>query len=293
MIDSADIASGKGHRQENFPVASRLVSPRYRPAILAFYQFARAADDVADHARLSKRDKLALLDGLEETLLGNSNAQTAAIALRAALKEHQLSPRHALDLLVAFRLDVTKNRYDTWQDLLDYCRYSAMPVGRFVLDLHGEHTNTWPANDALCAALQIINHLQDCGKDYRCIDRVYVPLDALSAVGIDVTALGADTASPALRQCLSALARKTAELLDHSAGFASMIVDFRLSLEVTVIQRLAQNLVRRLSERDPLSEPVHLGKLQFAAVAAAAALRGLIGRLWRHAGAKTREGGTI
>ena len=76
---------------------------------------------------------------------------------------------------------VTKLRYRDWDDLIDYCRYSAMPVGRFVLDVHGESRDTWPANDALCAALQVINHLQDCAKDYRELNRVYIPEDALLA----------------------------------------------------------------------------------------------------------------
>ena len=97
------------------------------------------------------------------------------MSLRTVLAEKKLDPVHALDLLEAFRRDVTKLRYRDWDDLLDYCRYSAMPVGRFVLDVHGESRGTWPANDALCAALQIINHLQDCAKDYRELNRVYIP----------------------------------------------------------------------------------------------------------------------
>ena len=92
-----------------------------------------------------------------------------------------LATSHALDLLDAFRRDVTKPRYANWDELMDYCRYSAAPVGRFVLDVHGESRATWPASDALCAALQVINHLQDCGKDRRELDRVYVPQDALAA----------------------------------------------------------------------------------------------------------------
>src|SRR6185369_16818484 len=108
--------------------------------------------------------------------------------------------------LEAFRRDVTKLRYRDWDDLIDYCRYSAMPVGRFVLDVHGESRGTWPANDALCAALQIINHLQDCGKDYRELDRVYIPAAALAAADIDVTALAASKAGPALKQVIAGLA---------------------------------------------------------------------------------------
>ena len=92
-----------------------------------------------------------------------------------------MPPRHALDVLIAFRMDVTKLRYENWDEVIHYCRYSAMPVGRFMLDVHGESTSTWAASDALCAGLQINNHLQDCGKDFRDLNRVYLPRDALAA----------------------------------------------------------------------------------------------------------------
>jgi hydroxysqualene synthase len=167
MITPAEARSGKGHRDENFPVASRVIHPRHRGPILAFYEFVRTADDIADHPSLPPQEKLALLDRLEASLLGSRDDDAVGVALRSQLDERQLSPRHAQDLLTAFRLDVTKLRYRDWDDLIDYCRYSAMPVGRFVLDVHGESRATWGANDALCAALQNINHLQDCGKDYR------------------------------------------------------------------------------------------------------------------------------
>ncbi len=136
--DPAALRSGKGHRDENFPVASRLIHPRHRGAILAFYEFVRVADDIADHASLGEREKLDFLDRLEAGLLGQSDEQPEAVALRTVLRERNLSPRHAQDLLTAFRMDVTKLRYRDWDDLMGYCSYSAMPVGRFVLDVHGE-----------------------------------------------------------------------------------------------------------------------------------------------------------
>src|SRR5262249_42528038 len=160
MITPAEARSGKGHRDENFPVASRLIHPRHRGPILAFYEFVRTADDIADHSTLAPQEKLALLDRLQPALLGKSAADPVAdpvcVASRSQIAARQLSPRHAQDLLAAFRLDVTKLRYRDWDDLIGYCTYSAMPVGRFVLDVHGESRATWPANDALCAALQII-----------------------------------------------------------------------------------------------------------------------------------------
>ncbi len=267
MSSASDMRSGKGSSDENFPVASWLVAPRHRRLILAFYDFARAADDVGDHPTLDAATKLAMLDQMERTLQGRDDIEPAALPLRLALAERGLSTRHGLDLLVAFKRDCIKNRYDDWVDLMDYCRYSANPVGRFVLDVHGESEKLWPANDALCSALQIINHLQDCAKDYREIDRVYIPRDALAAEGLEASALAADRAAPALRRCLSKLALRTDHLLDVSEAFAGRIRDSRLACEVAVIQRLARRLVGLLRERDPLSERVHLSKPQMAATA--------------------------
>src|SRR4029453_9908774 len=113
-----------------------------------------------------------------------------------------------------------------------YCSYSAMPVGRFVCDVHGESQTVWPASDALCAALQIINHLQDCKEDYRNLDRVYVPLDALATVGLGVEALGEERASSALLSCLHKLADRTEHLLRGSDDFPHLVQDRRLGLEI-------------------------------------------------------------
>ena len=268
----SDLSSGKGHTDENFPVASILIAPQHRAPILAFYRFARAADDVADNTDASPERKLTLLESMRATLVGEREDNPEALALRRVQEACGLSARHGLDLLEAFRRDVTKLRYADWADLMDYCRYSAAPVGRFVLDVHGEDRSTWPANDALCSALQIINHLQDCGKDYRELDRVYVPQDHLAAAGISVEALGDVKASPALKSVLADLAGRTEVLLGQSQPFAGMIRDRRLKLEVAVIQRLAEDLNRRLSVRDPLSERVHHSKAEAAALAITAAI---------------------
>jgi squalene synthase HpnC len=281
MITAAQARSGKGHRDENFPVASRLIHPRHRAPILAFYEFVRTADDIADHSSLESGEKLALLDGLEATLLGRNDDDPVAVALRSQLAARRLSARHAQDLLTAFRMDVTKLRYRDWDDLIGYCTCSAMPVGRFVLDVHGESRAIWPANDALCAALQIINHLQDCGADYRNLDRVYIPLDVLAETGAAVEALGAERASPALMGAIRKLAGRTVDLLRRSRPFSAAIEDTRLSLEVAVIQRLAERLVALLKRRDPLSQRVHLGAPQVAAFGLLGLLSGATRRVGR------------
>jgi squalene synthase HpnC len=266
MSSVAELQSGKGHNDENFPVASFLIAPKNRPPVLAFYNFVRAADDVADHPSAPAGEKLALLEQMRASLTGESDAVAEGVKLRTVLAERGLSPVHALDLLEAFRRDCIKLRYRDWDDLIDYCRYSAMPVGRFVLDVHGEDKRLWPANDALCAALQVINHLQDCAKDYRELNRVYIPEPMLQAAGIAVAALGEDKANPALCGVISALARSNAQLLDTSRPFARGIKDGRLSLEVDLIQTLAEDLNRLLMTRDPLSQAVHHSKMDVAAL---------------------------
>jgi squalene synthase HpnC len=182
-----------------------------------------------------------------------------------------MPPRHALDVLIAFRMDVTKLRYETWDEVMHYCRYSAMPVGRFVLDVHGESTSTWAASDAICAGLQINNHLQDCAKDFKDLNRVYLPRDALAASGASVEML-AEAAAPApLLKCLHALAGRTETLLNDGRSLVAEVRDFRLGLEVSIIQAFAARIVRMLKVRDPLSERVHLGPFEMLGVSLGAA----------------------
>lgn len=260
MTAAANIEASKTEREENFPVASLLIAPRLRGAIFSFYRFARAADDIADHSKLSEADKFAGLDALEDTLLGKSDCAKAALPLREVLAQRGLPATHPLDLLTAFRADVTKRRYADWAELMHYCRYSAMPVGRYVLDLHGESEATWAHSDPLCSALQVINHLQDCAKDYRALDRVYLPLDMLRARGASVEDLAASKASPQLRGALRDVAQRTSEMMPEAARLPRSVQDARLGLETGVIVRLARKLVALLMTRDPLSERVHLTK---------------------------------
>jgi squalene synthase HpnC len=279
MTTASDLRSGKTHRDENFPVASWIIHPRHRALILAFYNFVRTADDIADHADLAADEKLRILDLFEAELLGKGDTQPEAVKLRHALAERAMPPRHALDVLIAFRMDVTKLRYENWDEVIHYCRYSAMPVGRFMLDVHGESTSTWAASDALCAGLQVNNHLQDCGKDFHNLNRVYLPRDALAASGASVEELGAGKSSPQLLQCLHALAVRTETLLDESKSLAPDVKDFRLGIEISVIQAFADRIVSMLKVRDPLSERVHLSKLELLALS----MGGIAGEIARRA----------
>src|ERR1700733_1289386 len=183
-MTSIEAPSGKNRRGENFPVGSFLIRPDLRAHIHAFYNFARAADDISDHPLMEPQIKLDRLDHFADVLLGHQSSDVpSAVAMRESLHATGISAQHCLDLLTAFKRDAIQLRYSDWHDLLDYCRYSASPVGRHVLALHGIGAKAWPANDALCSALQIINHIQDCADDYAQLDRVYIPQDMLMVHG--------------------------------------------------------------------------------------------------------------
>jgi len=281
MKAARELRSGKGHKDENFPVASFVIEARHRGLILAFYEFVRIADDISDHATLTREEKLAQLNQLEAELLGSGDGQPEALHLRKALAERGMSAQHPCDVLTAFRMDVTKLRYADWNELIHYCTYSAMPVGRFVLDVHGESKSTWAASDALCAALQVINHIQDCGKDYRSLDRVYIPQDAMQASGMTIEMIGAERASPQMAAVLRELVSGTERLLTESLALAPQVNNTRLALEIGVIQTYAAKILEMLKTRDPLHERVHLNKWEVAGLGLTSLAGGLLRRATR------------
>jgi squalene synthase HpnC len=192
VSEGVETPSGKGSGDENFPVGSWLLPARLRPHVAAYYRFARAIDDIADNPDLEADDKVARLTRFEDAVLGRETddpALATAHRMRASLAETGVTARHCVDLVTAFKQDAVKLRYDDWADLMGYCENSANPVGRYLLDLHGERDSGYPFSDALCSALQVLNHLQDCRDDYRNLDRVYLPLDWMGMEGLEVSAL--------------------------------------------------------------------------------------------------------
>lgn len=261
-MNEIEAPSGKNESTENFPV-TKLVSDKYKPHVAAFYIFARAADDISDDELLSAEEKGKRLDRFDAALMDeNDNEIASVIPLRNSLKETGVTPQHARDLLIAFKHDTTKLRYNNWDELLDYCRYSAAPVGRYLLDLHGEPKTSWPANDALCAVLQITNHLQDCADDYRTLDRVYLPLDMLDAFGADLTELSAPQSSPALRHTMDAMIDKMEPMMKLAKTFPGQLDNRMLKIDTAVINEVACGLMKILRARDPLCDNVKLSKAQ-------------------------------
>jgi hydroxysqualene synthase len=270
--------SGKWRSGENFPVGSFLIRRDLRPHVHAFYRFARNADDIADNPALTAEEKIARLDRMAAILDGAAGEDSpAASAMHKSLLETVVTPQHCHDVLHAFRLDAVKLRYRDWDDLMEYCRYSASPVGRQLLDLHGESRTTWPASDALCSALQVLNHLQDCADDYRRLDRVYLPLEDLAAEGTAVEDLAADTSSPGLRRVMCRLLDRTAVLVDQARGLPSRVSSRGLRWESAVIVELAARLLGLLRRGDPVATRVALHKSDFLAALIIGLSRGLRG----------------
>jgi farnesyl-diphosphate farnesyltransferase len=253
--------SGKDRGDENFPVGSLLIRRDLRAHVHAFYTFARNADDIADSAELSSDDKIARLDTMEDVLLGRRDADSpSAVRLRASLAETGVMPRHATDLLIAFRRDATKRRYADWDELFDYCRYSAMPVGRHVLDLHGEDRATYEPSDALCVSLQVLNHLQDCAKDLAALDRCYLPEDLLAQCGASLDDVRGAVETPELRRVFETLLDRVAPLNRMAMDLPRLTRSRRLRLETAVIVGLAHRLAGRLRRGDPIARRVKLSK---------------------------------
>jgi hydroxysqualene synthase len=277
---SVETPSGKGAGDENFPVGSFLIARPLRPHVAAYYAFARAIDDIADNPELAPSDKLERLDAMDRALRDGTRktdpAFAKAHALRRCLLDTGIDFAHASDLVSAFKQDAVKGRYDDWAELMDYCNRSAAPVGRFLLELHGEDRRHFAYSDALCNALQVINHLQDCAQDYVRLDRVYLPSAWLDQAGETVEALARPRASRGLRQVIDRCLAGTGELLRQADLLPAALNSRRLAMESAVIVRVAHQLVDELARRDPLAERIELTRVQFLSCALRGAASGLV-----------------
>ncbi len=255
--------SGKDAAYENFPVGSFLLPPAARPHVAVFYHYARAIDDIADSPDLASDEKIKRLDGCAAAIRGeeiDAAAYVTAVRMRESLLASDVPLQHCLDLIDAFKQDAVKNRYDDWDDLMHYCIRSAAPVGRYLIDLTGGADGGYGASDALCNALQVINHLQDCKDDFLTLDRVYLPMDWMQAEGATVDMLNADHAAPALRRVLDRCLAETRTLMREARHLPGRVKSRRLAMESAAICNIADALIDKLAREDPVAGRVQLSK---------------------------------
>ncbi|NNE40419.1 MAG: squalene synthase HpnC [Marinicaulis sp.] len=272
-----DATSGKNSKNENFPVGSFLLPKRLRPHVAKFYRYARAIDDVADDPNLSPEEKVVKLHAFRAVLEGEKGFGSdydSARALRLSLAETGVTTRHGADLVAAFVQDANKNRYQTWGELLGYCELSANPVGRYLLDLHGEDEAGYRYSDALCTALQIINHLQDCRDDYLLLNRVYIIGDWMAEEGAKVSDVSLRVLNPAMRRVTMRMLDGCEDLMAEAKQLPSALKSKHLAMESAVIIRLAIRLIKLLRNGDPLAERIDLTKFDFASAGMRGAIAG-------------------
>jgi squalene synthase HpnC len=268
MTDTeVETPSGKGAADENFPVGSWLLPAALRPHVATYYAFARAIDDIADNPALGAEDKIARLAAFDAALTEPAAERPGlekAARLRDSLAATGVPSARGSDLIAAFKQDAVKLRYADWGELLGYCRLSANPVGRYLLDLHGEDPAGYAASDALCSALQILNHLQDAQDDYHSLDRVYLPADWLQAEGLDITVLDRNVAPPGFLRLLDRCLDGVDALLDAAEPLPGQLRSSRLAMESAIIVQLARRLAALLRAGDPLAGRVALSRADFA-----------------------------
>ena len=280
MSENIETPSGKGAGDENFPVGSFLLPRPLRPHVAVYYAFARAGDDIADNPVLEPQDKVDRLNAIDRVVAGEDAGDDPALAkahaVRRSFLETGVQLGHARDLLSAFKQDAVKTRYDSWDDLIDYCNRSAAPVGRFLLELHGEDRAGFAWSDPLCNALQVLNHLQDCADDYDEMDRVYLPGDWMSENDVTVDDLKAPQSSSGLRAVIDRCLEETVKLLDDAEKLPGNLTNRRLAMESAIIVRIAQRLTTKLQRQDPLKIRVKLNKAEFVGCSVRGVVAGLL-----------------
>jgi hydroxysqualene synthase len=235
---------------ENFPVASLLIPRTYRRYVAAVYAFARTADDFADEGDHPPEERLRLLDDWEGRLRACYNGSAdhpVFVALRATVRKTGLPQEQLQALLRAFRMDVTKKRYPTFDELLEYCTNSANPVGRLVLHIFGaSNSEMLSLSDRLCTALQLTNFWQDIVPDFA-RGRLYVPLEDLRRFGYTEEDLAAGVADDRFRALLRFEVERTRCLF---AAGAPLLRDVRgrLRMELAATLQGGQAILEAIEE---------------------------------------------
>jgi squalene synthase HpnC len=254
---------------ENFPVASLLLPARLREPVEIIYRFARSADDFADEGSDPPRVRLQKLNDYRAQLAAPSTPLFRDLG--KIIREHGLPVQLFADLLDAFSQDVTQKRYQHFPELLDYCRRSANPIGRLLLHLFKRTSDLeLKQSDAICSALQLINHWQDVHLDYTKDNRVYLPQDEMARFGVSERHLREKTCDAAWQALMKFQVDRARELMLSGSGLGKTLRG-RVGLEIRAtvqgglrilekIERVGYDIFRRRPTLGALDWPVVLLK---------------------------------
>ena len=256
----------KQQKDENFPVASFLFSKDTQKVVTAYYDFARYCDDVADNPALTSQQKLERLEAAEQALFNEKEAKKnkQAAHLRKVFLKENLSFSLAADLLKAFRQDSEGFFYQTWGQLIDYCKNSAAPVGRFMLAINNENPSTYLPADALCAALQIVNHIQDVKYDFQVLKRVYIPDELWKQFNLSESILEQNKSPEAFQKLINEMLKRVKGLLKDAEILPCIVKNLRLRLVLCVIFSLTNIMIYKILKGDVLASQIKLNKFDWA-----------------------------
>ena len=263
--DVSHLMSGKSYSDENFPVASFLMTKKIRSIVRVFYFFARMADDIADHQTLSSNQKKNILLFFDNAISKSKKTNNKILdKMIAKFKELPSGKKYSRNLLKAFMMDASNKKYKNWNDLLYYCKFSANPVGRFVIDAVNERKNIekiYEASDSLCTALQIINHIQDCKKDFKELNRVYIPESFFKKYSLDKKILRKSKSIENFERLKIEIVDNVLLSLRKTKLGLRKIQSWRLRKETLIILNIAKRLCNLLKRNDPLKKKIKLSRI--------------------------------
>ena len=259
---------------ESFPVGM-LISPKLKPLVNTYYQAARFTDDIADNPRTTSDEKLQQLAKIRQAFL-QPDSGTDLIIIRGLGRlfvAEQLDASLFLDLITAFERDAVNQPIRIWEELIDYCRYSAAPVGRFMLAIHNESPSSYLPAENLCIILQLLNHLEGLKQDLSKLNRCYIPEDMLRQSDVRKTDLGLDITLPQVKKLLCGIMQKISKMQTDTKILPALIKNFRLRFEVCVILSLTNFVVQRTIKTDVLQNPPYPRRIDW--------IRALFKGLWQ------------
>lgn len=243
------------YHNENFPIGM-MISPKLKSLVDMYYHAARFADDIADSNVLEKEQKIAKLEDIAGAFLSPESGNNLPVIrnLGKMFVKENLDASLYTDLLKAFEKDASGTKIQVWEELIDYCRYSAAPVGRFMLAISNENVSTYLPAENLCVLLQIIDHLGDIKEDLSLLKRIYIPSEIMNEYNIRESDLGLSYTKIEVKHMLSDIVKRLEKMQDDAKILPRLIKSFSLRFEINIILSLTNSMLKKYKKVDILQK---------------------------------------